>query len=124
MAVCATASARIRDGAQLSISSSKVDIVVTPASEVFYRECLESIPSPMIGNVDFNFMRTEALLGMLCLQYNDLPGCHAHLHRYLAMCADTGFHSEARWPPHLTEIERQERRRLVSSSDPTTRICS
>jgi hypothetical protein len=112
MAVCAMASARLRDGAYLPASSPTLDPASAPSSEIFYRACLNAIPE--LGKYEFNFMRTEALLGMLCLQYNDSHGAQAHRHRYLAMCAETNFHDESRWPSELNEIERQERRRLVS----------
>lgn len=61
-------------------------------------------------------MRTEALLGMLALQHNDLGSGHAHLHRYLTMVTQSRFHDERSWPSNLTEIEVEERRRLVSES--------
>lgn len=69
----------------------------------------------VVGAEDFNLMRTEALLGMLALQHNDLGSGHAHLHRYLAMVTQSRFHDERNWPLNLTEIEVQERRRLVST---------
>ncbi|RJE24629.1 hypothetical protein PHISCL_03053 [Aspergillus sclerotialis] len=112
MAVCATASARLRAGAPLPPSSPTFDRIVIPSSEVFYSACLDSLPILTAGHADFNFMRTEALLGMLCLQYDGLDGCHTHLHRYLAMCSEIGFSNERNWPSNLTEIEVQERRRL------------
>lgn len=69
----------------------------------------------VVGAEDFNLMRTEALLGLLALQHNDLESGHAHLHRYLAMVTQSRFHDERNWPLNLTEIEVQERRRLVST---------
>ena len=114
MAVCATACARVRDGALPFHLPHTIDRSSIPSSEPFHRACLDSLPTEISGLVDFNWMRTEALLGPLCMQNNDLRGCHIRLHRYLSMCAETGFHDEARWPTGLSEIDIQERRRLVS----------
>lgn len=83
---------------------------------MFHQECLNAIRQLTTDRADFNVMRTEALLGMLDLQHNDLGGCLAHLHRYMAISAETGFHNEANWPSSLNEIEIQERRRLVSAA--------
>jgi hypothetical protein len=116
MAVCATACARVRDGAQLPPTSSLMTEMVIPASDVFHRACVGTC-SDMLddGDVNFELMRTEAVLGMLCLQHNDVRGSHRHMHRYLGMSAEIGFHSETRWGSDLTAIEVEERRRLVSS---------
>lgn len=115
MAVCATARARVQDGALPPPWSRRiVECATVPTTYAFHQACLDSLPTAVTGQVEFNWMRTESLLCTLCLQNNDLRGCHAHTHRYLAMCADTGFHDERRWPGHLSEIEIQERRRLVS----------
>lgn len=116
MAVCATACARVRDGAQLPPSSPLMSETEIPASETFHRACLEACSNvPNDGEISFDLMRTEAVLGMLCLQHNDVRGSHRHLHRYLGMSAEIGFHSESRWGSDLTAIEVEERRRLVSS---------
>lgn len=113
MAVCATACARVRDGAFPFSIPPTIDLLSMPSSEAFHGACMDSIPTTTSREVDFNWMRTEALLGMLHLQNNDVRGCHSHLHRYLALCAQTGFHDEARWATSLSEIDVQERRRLV-----------
>jgi hypothetical protein len=114
MAVCATARARVQDGALPPPWLRTIESASVPTADAFHQACLDSLPTAVTGQVEFNWMRTESLLCTLCLQNNDLRGCHAHMHRYLAMCADTGFHDERRWPRHLSEIEIQERRRLVS----------
>lgn len=115
MAVCATASARIQEKAPLPPSSLNLNFASIPPSRVFYQECMDTLNR--LKDVDFNIMRTEALLGMLDLQYNDLGGCVGHLHRYWAMSTISGFHDEANWPVAITEIDLQERRRLVSADN-------
>lgn len=122
MAVCATASTRIHNSASIGTPPG-VSRAAAPSSKAFYQACLDALPSLIMETADFDLMRTEALLGMLCLEYNDIRGCYAHQHRYLAMCSEMGFHDEKRWPPNLSEIDIQERRRLVSSLQPGTSPC-
>ena len=115
MAICATAAARIHNG-QLHDHPSIAAPPSCPPSQTFYRACIDAMPSPLtvLSDIDLLLMRTEALLALLCMQHNDLRAAHGHLHRYLGMSADIGFHNEARWPSGLNCIQVQERRRLVS----------
>lgn len=113
MAVCATAATRLSGELPPRIASVIKIRNNSSLSGIFYTACINALPVLHTDEVEFNFMRTEALLGMLCLEYNNIRGCHAHLHRYLAMCAEIGFNDESKWPPGLTAIEVEERRRLV-----------
>ncbi|ORX35538.1 fungal-specific transcription factor domain-domain-containing protein [Kockovaella imperatae] len=110
MAVCADASARVHDGAQIPPTTLLNKRELYPPSELFYHTCLDSMQD--MTDFDFHVMRAEAILGLLCLQYNDLRGTYRHIHRYLGMSAEIGFHNEARWPSDLDCIAREERRRL------------
>ncbi|KAL7915547.1 hypothetical protein GGI35DRAFT_183897 [Trichoderma velutinum] len=112
MAVCATASTRLSEGLPQCIASAIKIKHSCSLSGMFYTACINALPVLHTDDVEFNFMRAEALLGMLCLEYNNIRGCHAHLHRYLAMCAEIGFNNERQWPSGLTAIEIEERRRL------------
>ncbi|KAL7785414.1 hypothetical protein V8C43DRAFT_154724 [Trichoderma afarasin] len=112
MAVCATAATRLSGELPPRIASVIKIRNNSSLSGIFYTACINALPVLHTDEVEFNFMRTEALLGMLCLEYNNIRGCHAHLHRYLAMCAEIGFNDESKWPPGLTAIEVEERRRL------------
>ena len=111
MAVCAITSARFRDGVPLPNNPGPH---FSPASEDFYDACLRAIPKDIAEAEDFNYKRAKAVLGTLCIQYGRVKSLHTHLGDYLTMCANDGFHNEARWPMGLSEIEVQERRRLVS----------
>ena len=113
LAVCATAAARLRDGARSQMPSSPT---LTSLFPVFYRASLDACRGLEEDQVTFDSMRAEAVLGMLCLQCNDVRGSHRHLHRYLGMAAEMGLHNEARWEQDLSRVEIEERRRLVSSS--------
>ncbi|KAL6831528.1 hypothetical protein J3E69DRAFT_329630 [Trichoderma sp. SZMC 28015] len=112
IAVCATAATRLSGELPPRIASVIKIRNNSSLSGIFYTACINALPVLHTDEVEFNFMRTEALLGMLCLEYNNIRGCHAHLHRYLAMCAEIGFNDESKWPPGLTAIEVEERRRL------------
>lgn len=135
MALCALTSARLRDGAclpnhsqvdpRLNESSPLYGYVGRPsadpeyknhsaASEDFYLAACEAIPRDPTRATDFNYKRAKTHLALLCIQYGDVRQLMVHLHDYLTASALDGFHLESRWPVGLTEIEIQERRRMVS----------
>lgn len=64
----------------------------------------------------FNYMRTFALLAILSVQNADIPNFQMYLGRYLTLSAVWSFHQESRWKPDLNDLERDERRSLVSRS--------
>lgn len=116
LAVSALASARIRD--QASLSPLESSLAAVPA-EIWSAACLDVLPSGhrMARDYDdaFNYMRTYALLAILSVQDADLANFQMYLGRYLTLSAVHSFHQESRWPPGLSELERDERRRLVST---------
>lgn len=119
MAVCAIASARVRDGADamgdteggLSLMSTLP--ASTPPSEVFYEATMRAFPRDLSQAPDFDYKRSKIVLAMLCIQYGQVRQLMTHLHDYITLCAADAFHLESRWPPNLAETELQERRRLV-----------
>ena len=114
MSLCADASARIHNGAQIPPTSTLPHRKLYPPSELFYHASLDAMTDSTIFT--FDTMRTEAVLALYCVQCHELRGAYRHLHRYLGMSAEIGFHNEARWPMGLDRIEVEERRRLVSHS--------
>ncbi|KAL6689710.1 hypothetical protein J3F84DRAFT_398930 [Trichoderma pleuroticola] len=112
MAVCVTASTRLSGELPSRIASARKIKDNSLLSGIFYTACMNALPVLHTDEVELDFMRAEALLGMLYLEYNNIRGCHTHLHRYLAMCAETGFNDESQWSPGLTAIEIEERHRL------------
>ncbi|OCF45229.1 hypothetical protein I317_00751 [Kwoniella heveanensis CBS 569] len=112
MSVCALTAARLRDGAPQSPGSPSQ----STASEAFYNAAQASIPTDLTCASHFDYKRAKFLLAMLSVQYGHIGSVLRHLGDYLTMCAIDGFHSEARWPSDLTEVEKQERRRLFWSA--------
>lgn len=55
-------------------------------------------------------------MALLRIQYGDTKGLYRHLGDYCTLCAIDGFHQESRWPAGLSQVDLQERRRLVCYS--------
>jgi hypothetical protein len=83
--------------------------------EKLHAAALASIPSDSYeATLSFDYLRATALLAILGMQNGDFQQLQVQLGRYLGSAALQGFHDEAQWPQGVSEIERQERRRLVS----------
>lgn len=120
MAVCAIAAARLRDGADTMTDSNGANLLPTlppsaPASEVFYHASMRAVPHDLSLATAFDYKRAKVILAMNCVQYGNVKQLATNLGDYMTMCAADGFHNEGRWPGNLTEMEVQERRRLVSN---------
>ena len=117
LAVSALAAARVRDQASLSPLDSRLAAI--PA-EAWSRACRANLPMGHSTSKDyadsFNYMRTFALLAILSVQNADIPNFQMYLGRYLTLSAVWSFHQESRWKPDLNDLERDERRSLVSRS--------
>lgn len=115
-AACALSSARIRDGAfdQCPKPIPLPRETAVDLTEEFYQAAVRAIPADLSVAYSFSFKRAKALLCSVAIQYGYARTFCAHLGDYITMCGIDGFHNEARWPAGLTEIDIQERRRLVS----------
>lgn len=118
MAMCALISARLRDGASLAYADCAKMTQNGPRSEDFYKAACGSFPRDLCIATDFDYKRAKTHLALLCIQYGETRQLQVHLGDYTTLVAMDGFHNEARWPGDLTEIERQEWRRLVSRAHP------
>jgi hypothetical protein len=114
MLVCAIVSARVRNGATLPSHRPNTSDPL-PTSESFYRPAIKAFPSSLSDATDFNYLRAKSLMAILCAQYGDVRGLHTHLGDYGTLSMNEGFYDEQGWPVDLTEVDKQERRRLVSS---------
>jgi hypothetical protein len=114
MAMCALISARLRDGASLAYAECAKMTQNGPRSEDFYKAACGSFPRDLCTATDFDYKRAKTHLALLCIQYGETRQLQVHLGDYTTLVAMDGFQHEARWPADLTEIERQEWRRLVS----------
>jgi hypothetical protein len=113
MAACALASARGRDGAIYG-STQEPSYMVTVSSETFYSAAIDALPEDLIVAREFDYMRACALLSIVSIQYGDIEAMQLYLGNYFTLAAIHRFHDEACWPSDITNIEVEERRRLVS----------
>jgi hypothetical protein len=118
MAACAMSSARIRDGAIDRFPNPPIFPVqaAVSLSEFFYQAAVKAIPGDLSVATHFNYKRAKALLCATAIQLGYARTFNTHLGDYITMCSIDGFHCEVRWPAGLTQIDIQERRRLVRHS--------
>lgn len=114
MAFCALAAARVRDGVIANISLNSSTLVVQARSEVFLAAAEAAFPPQLVDAQEFEYLRASGLLAILAIQNGQQSLMHQHLGNYNTLVALLGMHDEARWPPSINRVERQERRRLVS----------
>lgn len=114
MAACALASARRRDGAMYS-TSNDASCVVTIPSETFYAAVVDTLPKDLTVAREFDYLRACALLSITSIQYGDIAAMQLYLGHYFTLVGIHRFHDETCWPKNISNIEVEERRRLVGS---------
>tara|TARA_R110002003_G_scaffold39_16_gene2548 strand:- start:7162 stop:7593 length:432 start_codon:yes stop_codon:yes gene_type:complete len=112
MAACALASARGRDGA-LYGPTKDASYIDTVPSETFYTAVQDTLSKDLIVARDFNYLRACALLAITSIQYGDIEAMQLYLGHYFTLAGIHRFHDESYWPKAITNIEIEERRRLV-----------
>ena len=120
MAVCALASARLRDGALFSNSQRLADSQ-SPTSEEFCTVAKGALPEELGAVQEFDYLRAYALLAILSIQHGQQRAMQQYLGMYHALVCINNFHDEAHWPRDIGFTESEERRRLVS---PPRRVVS
>ena len=113
MAMCALVSSRVRDG---SITNPRWDVsrLRRPGPEVFYAEARAQLASfDMVASL--NALRAHAILAIAAIQNGNIREMRWQLGTYQTLVAVDGLHDEANWPTAMGVIEREERRRLVST---------
>ncbi|KAJ9618980.1 hypothetical protein H2203_008796 [Taxawa tesnikishii (nom. ined.)] len=111
MAICALASARVRDGA-LSIPFSEKLRHAELSSEVFYAAAIDAISDDLSKARGIDFLRTCALLALTCIQYGQIGTMQQHLGEYFTLSSVQRFYDEAHWPEGLSQHEVEIRRRV------------
>lgn len=117
MSVSALTAGWLNSGISMPIPFDLNDIRPKAAaiSSECYAAAVKAMPSDITNATDyFQAMKASAILASVCLQNEDMKKTVAHLGDYISLSVMHGFYTEANWPVHLTDIERQERRRLVS----------
>lgn len=117
MAACALASARVRDRAAVSRGNQTHELLTIPA-ETFYVAAEDVLPSDLLQTQDFGFLRGCALLAIASIQDAKINAMHKHIGIYFTILAIHQWHDEANWPANLSQVEREELRRLVGQFFP------
>lgn len=112
MALCSLSSSRVRDGA---LASDRWDLnaLAEPTPEAFWAAAEEAIPKDLQAAENLDFVRGCALLAISSLQVGHIRNLKFYSGIYNMLLRVDGWHSETNWPPTITAIEREERRRLV-----------
>jgi hypothetical protein len=118
MAVCAIVVGRQRVPAD---SKSPCHQTTSPRSQApppqaFHQAAVGAFPRDLSSAQGFEYKRAKVLLAIACIQSGAILDHQTHLGEYVVLSCNDGFQDEARWEKGLTEIQRQERRRLVSLS--------
>lgn len=114
MAVCSLTAGRLSTGIVVSPSlrGAACSRSASLSSEC-YQAVIRALPADLTRISDLcSGMKAIAMLASVCIQNGDLKRAVALMGDYTSLVSMHGFHLEANWPPDLTEIQRQERRRL------------
>jgi hypothetical protein len=114
MGVCALASARQRDGALHTTGKDSLHMVPI-TSETFYAAVVDTLPKDLTMARGFEFLRACALLCITSIQYGDIRAMQLYLGYYFTLVGINSFQDENCWPKNISNIEKEERRRLVIS---------
>jgi hypothetical protein len=116
MAVCAIVVGRQRPSAdsQLPHYQGSSPQTQTPPSKAFYQAAIAAFPTELSKAQGFEYKRAKVIMAIACIQYGAILEHQTHLGEYVVLAGNDGYHDETRWERNLNEIQRQERRRLVS----------
>lgn len=115
MALCALASARVRDQALFNTSHNMNELTEV-SSEAFYEAAIQASADPDFRTPqNFDSLRTCALLALTAVQYGKIREMQFFLGRYHTLVAVDGLQDESNWPSNAGIVEIEERRRLVSN---------
>lgn len=113
MAICSLVSSRVRDGA-VSNPTWDLSSILAISPDSFYVQA-ETQLRHLEGKSDIDTLRAHAIMSIASIQNGKPKEMHLHLGTYHTLVAMDGLHDEANWPQDIGNIEREERRRLVST---------
>ncbi|CAK9782006.1 unnamed protein product [Cutaneotrichosporon oleaginosum] len=115
IAMCAMAASKLADGGV----PGEIPIALQARAGVLATECYTIAVAAVRRDVDAELpidvlplLKARSLLGCTCMQRGHRTAALAHYGEYSIISAQAGFHDEANWPSEISEIQRQERRRL------------
>lgn len=114
MAICALASARVRDGALYS-NRWTPKALAQPSSDAFFTAAENALPKGDISAArELDYLRACCFLTLTALQNRAIPKMHYYLGFYGMFVKCCMLHDEKYWTTPMPVIEKEERRRLVS----------
>ena len=116
MAICALASARVRDGAA-AVSSPPPGLpgIQAWSSEALHAAAQSALPKDLSNAKGIDYMRTFALLALLSIQSGRIDAMQLNMGIYHARASVERLYDESAWPDGTGLVEIEERRRLVSN---------
>ncbi len=116
VAMCAMAAGKLADGGV----PGHVPPALQARARVLAKECYSTAVAAVQREPDAElpadvlpWLKARSILGCTCMHAGRRTAALGHYGAYSILSAQAGFHDEANWPSGLTEIQRQERRRLV-----------
>lgn len=116
MALCALTAARVRDGAIINMTTKTSTLLADVHPDIYLAAAEAVYPLKLVDADSFDYLRASGLLAALAIQNGKPNFMHQHMGNYFTLVTLHGMNDETRWPPDIGEIEREERRRLVSVS--------
>jgi hypothetical protein len=113
MAACALSSARLRDGALVSLPLVSSDAAAV-SPELFFAAAEEALPRNILQCREFDCLRGFALLSLASLQDAKIRQMKMYIGQYFTILTINQWYNESNWPEQLHTSEREEWRRLVS----------
>lgn len=114
MAICALASARVRDGALLP-NQWEPGHFREPSPEQFFAVVRETMPRDLAAMKGLDWMRTCALMALFGIQVGKIEIMHQYLGIYHSLVSMDSLHDEKNWPKDIGIVEIELRRRLFWS---------
>jgi len=111
MAVCALASARVRDGAYAGHTSNDLQRPES-SSEIFFTAACESLDIDSAKTETVDYIRSCALLALACIQYGQSVDVQQYLGKAFTVAAMHKFYDEKHWPANLDESQKEMYRRV------------
>ena len=112
MAGCALASARFRDGALIQPQPQDDELLMIQP-ETFFAAAENTMPGDLIRATGLDHLKSCALLAITSIQLSDIPAMKKHVGHYFTILDVQQWHDEANWPRSLTDIDKEELRRVV-----------
>lgn len=108
MSMCALSACRVNMGSDAATSDTLYGI----DPDYYLDEALGIVRSSEAMPRDIEFLQTIGLICMAALEIGNASLLHEYLGIYHTVVAEQGLWDERRWPARISDVEKEERRRL------------